>query len=79
MAIGATQKLSFTGSAVHGGGSCQLALTKDAAPTPSSSWQVILSIEGGCPGVSGPAEFDFTIPQVSNQTSGISRYHVELC
>ncbi|MCJ1333794.1 hypothetical protein MMC10_010494 [Thelotrema lepadinum] len=63
MAIGKTQKLSFTGSAIHGGGSCQLALTKDLAPTPSSSWQVILSIEGGCPGVSSPSEFDFSIPQ----------------
>ncbi|KAM0817375.1 hypothetical protein AB5N19_03180 [Seiridium cardinale] len=64
MAIGQTQKLSFTGSAVHGGGSCQLAVTSDAAPTASTAWQVILSIEGGCPSKSGGAadEYEFTIP-----------------
>ncbi|KAH8200381.1 hypothetical protein TruAng_005470 [Truncatella angustata] len=64
MAIGETQKLSFTGSAVHGGGSCQLAVTSDAAPTVSSKWQVILSIEGGCPSKAGGAAdtYDFTIP-----------------
>lgn len=29
MAIGASQKLSFLGESVHGGGSCQISLTKD--------------------------------------------------
>lgn len=64
MAVGETQSLSFTGSAVHGGGSCQLAITKDLAPSASTSWQVILSIEGGCPSKSGqgPDTYDFTIP-----------------
>ncbi|KAI0506140.1 hypothetical protein F5B22DRAFT_480183 [Xylaria bambusicola] len=64
MVIGQPQKLSFEGSAVHGGGSCQLALTKDTQPSASTSWQVILSIEGGCPSKSGTGtdEYDFTVP-----------------
>ncbi|KAI1354065.1 hypothetical protein F5Y01DRAFT_35897 [Xylaria sp. FL0043] len=64
MEIGKTQTISFEGSAVHGGGSCQLALTKDSQPSASTSWQVILSIEGGCPSKSGTGvdEYDFTIP-----------------
>ena len=63
MAIGETQTLSFTGSAVHGGGSCQLAVTSDAAPDASTNWQVILSIESGCPSTDGTAAstYDFTI------------------
>ena len=49
MAVGSQQSLSFTGSAVHGGGSCQLSLTKDLKPTKDTDFRVILSIEGGCP------------------------------
>ena len=49
MAIGAPQQLSFLGSAVHGGGSCQVSLTKDSPATKSSKWMVIHSIMGGCP------------------------------
>ncbi|KXJ95620.1 hypothetical protein Micbo1qcDRAFT_217333 [Microdochium bolleyi] len=66
MAVGETQTLSFSGSAIHGGGSCQLALTTDLQPTVSSSWLVILSIEGGCPVKSGdgsPSTYDFKIPE----------------
>ncbi|KAI8966698.1 hypothetical protein F5Y11DRAFT_361752 [Daldinia sp. FL1419] len=64
MAVGESQTLSFTGSAVHGGGSCQLAVTKDLQPSVSTSWQVILSIEGGCPSKSGQGAdtYDFKIP-----------------
>ncbi|KAF3063814.1 putative dna-directed rna polymerase protein [Daldinia childiae] len=64
MAVGESQSLSFKGSAVHGGGSCQLAITKDLQPSASTSWQVILSIEGGCPSKSGqgPDTYDFKIP-----------------
>lgn len=64
MAVGETQTLSFKGSAVHGGGSCQLAITKDMQPSASTSWEVILSIEGGCPSKSGQGAdtYDFKIP-----------------
>ncbi|KAF2968275.1 hypothetical protein GQX73_g5335 [Xylaria multiplex] len=64
MEKGVNQTISFDGSAVHGGGSCQLALTKDPQPSASTSWQVILSIEGGCPSKTGTGtdEYEFMIP-----------------
>ena len=63
MAVGQKQSLSFKGSAVHGGGSCQLSVTTDTAPTKDSVFKVIKSIEGGCPGIDGgPAKFDFELP-----------------
>ncbi|KAA6408735.1 MAG: hypothetical protein FRX48_07078 [Lasallia pustulata] len=74
MPIGASQTLSFTGSAVHGGGSCQISLTTDKPPSKSTQWQVIHSIEGGCPANAagnlpedpnggGASTFQFSIPQ----------------
>jgi len=72
--LGSTQSLSFTGSATHGGGSCQVSISYDEAPTASSTWKVIHSIEGGCPikGVAGnngdnanavnPDSYPFTVP-----------------
>ncbi|KAL9070548.1 MAG: hypothetical protein Q9161_004845 [Pseudevernia consocians] len=72
MAIGAPQPLWFIGSAVHGGGSCQISLTTDMPATKSSDWMVIHSIEGGCPakgnpgndaaGQSGGSNYTYTIP-----------------
>jgi hypothetical protein len=62
MAVGEKQKLVFKGSAVHGGGSCQLSVTMDTEPTANSVFKVIKSMEGACPGVEGPEPFDFTLP-----------------
>lgn len=64
MVAGENQTLSFTGSAVHGGGSCQLAITSDMQPSAETSWRVLMSIESGCPSKdgSGPSTYDFTIP-----------------
>lgn len=63
-AAGSSQTLSFKGSAVHGGGSCQLAITNDLQPSASTDWRVILSIESGCPstGGDGPSTYNWTVP-----------------
>jgi len=61
--VGSTQTLSFNGTAVHAGGSCQLSVTLDKTPTKDSKFKVIHSIVGGCPGVNGRAgTFDFKVP-----------------
>ena len=79
MAVGASQKLSFLGESVHGGGSCQVSLTTDTPATKSSTWMVIHSIEGGCPArnqagnigaddsasAPDPDTYNFSIPQAS--------------
>ncbi|KAM7190723.1 hypothetical protein V8F20_009628 [Naviculisporaceae sp. PSN 640] len=74
MPLGSRQPLAFTGSAVHGGGSCQISITYDSKPTKQSVWKVIHSIEGGCPvrntegnigddaSMPVPGDFSFPIP-----------------
>ncbi|KAH6671749.1 endoglucanase [Halenospora varia] len=72
MAIGETQKMSFTGLAVHGGGSCQVGLLPGFEPSKTNAdFRVIKSIEGGCVatnqkgnlnGNEEPTEFPYTIP-----------------
>lgn len=74
LVIGEPNTLSFIGSVVHGGGSCQVSLTKDLQPTVDSTWMVIHSIEGNCPSNvtgnlpedasgTGAAVFQYTIPE----------------
>ncbi|KAJ5651579.1 uncharacterized protein N7484_005302 [Penicillium longicatenatum] len=74
--IGIVNTIRFEGSATHGGGSCQLSLTKDREPTKDSEWKVIKSYEGGCPTkaekLAGGAttdnglQLDFAIPEGVN-------------
>ncbi|TID24362.1 spore coat protein SP96 precursor [Venturia nashicola] len=53
VAAGSSTLLTFQGSAVHGGGSCQVSLAKTASKNPKN-WHVIHSIVGGCPGTNAP-------------------------
>jgi hypothetical protein len=63
MAVGEQQTIKFKGTAVHGGGSCQLSVTQDMEPTADSVFKVIKSIEGGCPGVDGAVnEYTYELP-----------------
>ncbi|KAK5937168.1 hypothetical protein PMZ80_010468 [Knufia obscura] len=81
MPVGVPQTLSFTGSAVHGGGSCQISLAKGTKPDKNTKWMVIHSIEGGCPANvagnlpenasgDGAAKFQFSIPDHPDITAG---------
>lgn len=59
MVIGQDQTVSFNGTAVHGGGSCQFALAEGLSPTKESAWKVIQSIEGGVSGLPVPVFASF--------------------
>ncbi len=73
MELGSTQQLSFKGSAVHGGGSCQVSITYDMNPTKHSVFKVIHSIIGGCPA----RDVDGNLPSDPNGT-GSGRYYFEI-
>ncbi|KAI9647269.1 hypothetical protein NHQ30_003652 [Ciborinia camelliae] len=74
MELGGSYDLAFIGSAVHGGGSCQVSITYDENPTAKSTFKVIHSIIGGCPmrnevgnapadpSAIDPDTYNFTIP-----------------
>ncbi|KAG9187644.1 hypothetical protein G6011_05515 [Alternaria panax] len=63
MKVGEKNTLELSGSAVHGGGSCQLSVSLDTEPTADSVFKVIKSMEGGCPGIDTKANsYDFTLP-----------------
>lgn len=50
MVVGQDNDLEFTGSAVHGGGSCQLSVTYEyPPPADKTKWKVIHSFIGSCP------------------------------
>ncbi|KAF3800783.1 hypothetical protein GCG54_00009454 [Colletotrichum gloeosporioides] len=72
---GSTEYLQAMGGASHGGGSCQISVTRDLKPTRKSEWKVIHSIHGGCPirnltdvnygdspTVVLPSVYNFTVP-----------------
>lgn len=69
--VGQPIQISFKGSAVHSGGSCQIVLSKDdfASLAPTSKFKVIYSIMGGCPGVSG-ADNTYSVPIPTEVSSG---------
>ncbi|KAF2709517.1 lytic polysaccharide monooxygenase [Pleomassaria siparia CBS 279.74] len=60
MKVGNASEVKLKGSAVHGGGSCQLVVTTDMAPTKDSKFKVIKSFEGNCPVADTP--LPFTLP-----------------
>ncbi|KAK5675081.1 hypothetical protein LTS10_012155 [Elasticomyces elasticus] len=63
---GEDQTLSFIGSASHGGGTCQLALSSSRTPDHTSEWKAFQIYEGGCPvngdGNDGTSNFTYTVP-----------------
>lgn len=84
MSLGSDQPLAFQGQSVHGGGSCQISITYDTAPTRDSVWKVVKSFEGGCPArntegnlgadtsatAADPYTYNFTIPDNIPSGSG---------
>ncbi|KAJ5063983.1 hypothetical protein J3E72DRAFT_420201 [Bipolaris maydis] len=63
MKVGEEMPLVLDGTAVHGGGSCQLSVSMDTEPTANSVFKVIKSMEGGCPGIEGGTNnYTFTLP-----------------
>lgn len=62
IAAGSDSTLQLSGSAIHGGGSCQIAISMDKTPTRDSKFKVITTYEGDCPPAAGTA-LTFKIPK----------------
>lgn len=64
--VGEQNEISWSGSASHGGGTCQLSVTLDREPSANSTFKVIASWIGGCPtssdGNGGTHPFQWTMP-----------------
>jgi hypothetical protein len=54
--------LTFEGSAVHGGGTCELSISMDKEPTKDSVFKVIQVFQGACPVATGGG-LTFNIPK----------------
>ena len=67
IAVDTPTEMSFEGSASHGGGTCQIAVTMDKEPTANSTFKIIQVFEGGCPinsdGNGATHPFSFSIPK----------------
>lgn len=76
VAPGGKFTLNFMGSAIHGGGSCQVSLAKGWTINKDSEFKVIHSIEGSCPGAApGGADLNLSPADASN-TAGLSEYQI---
>jgi hypothetical protein len=71
LTAGSSAQIKLGGSAVHGGGSCQVSITYDLPPTKDSVYRVLKSFQGGCPetnvgnraqGNGGEFQLDFQVP-----------------
>lgn len=71
---GDSVSMSFKGSAVHGGGSCQVALSTDMQPSTTTRWSVILSVEGGCPTKDGTSTGTYDVKIPSDIPAGTYSY-----
>lgn len=74
IAAGSVHDSQFSGTAPHGGGTCQLAVSMDREPTVNSTWKLIKVMEGGCPSsrVDTTDIFTFTIP--TNFPNGLATF-----
>jgi len=70
---GQTADIRLFGSAVHGGGSCQISITYDQPPTKNSVWKVMKSFQEGCPMY---ADGNLNVPDHTNHALDILHYTV---